>query len=86
MIPLIKEQPNQLIENVSNKIFDTEIEGSKMLVNENKLQSNYHNEVLKAYETIKQKLQESNEEWWLVSSKNEDKGFAYRKHLPSKSS
>ena len=34
-----------------------------------------------AYETIIQKLQESKEEWWLVSPGDEDKGYAYRKSL-----
>ena len=84
MIPLNKNQSNQLIDNVSNNQYDTNMDVNNILEKENPLQSISNNEDLKAYETILQKLQESNEEWWLVSSENEDKGYAYRQRLPSK--
>ena len=84
MIPLNQNQSNQLIDNVSNNQYDTNMDVNNILEKENPLQSISNNEDLKAYETILQKLQESNEEWWLVSSENEDKGYAYRQRLPSK--
>ena len=83
MIPLIKNQSNLLIDNVFNNQNDSNEDANTILEKENMLQSISNNEDLKAYETILQKLQESNEEWWLVSSENEDKGYAYRKRLPS---
>jgi hypothetical protein len=84
MIPLDKNQSNQLIDTVSNNQIDTNKDDNSILEKENPLQSLSNKEDLKAYETILQKLQESNEEWWLVSSENEDKGYAYRQRLPSK--
>lgn len=84
MIPLNKNQSNQLIDSVSNNQIDANKDANIILEKENQIQSISNNEDLKAYETILQKLQESNEEWWLVSSENEDKGYAYRQRLPSK--
>jgi hypothetical protein len=84
MIPLNKNLSNQLIDSVSINQNDNNNDGNNIVLSEHKLQSIKHNEDQKAYETILQKLQESNEEWWLVSSENEVKGYAYRKRLPSK--
>ena len=84
MIPLNQNQSNQLIDNVSNNQYDNNKDVNNIPEKENPLQSISNNEDLKAYETILQKLQESNEEWWLVSSENEVKGYAYRQTLPSK--
>jgi hypothetical protein len=84
MIPLNTNQSNQLIDSVSNNQIDTNKDANIILEKENPLQSISNSEDLKAYETILQKLQESNEEWWLVSSENEVKGHAYRQRLPSK--
>ena len=84
MIPLNKNQSNQLIDSVSNNQIDANKDANIILEKENQIQSISNNEDLKAYETILQKLQESNEEWWLVSSENEVKGYAYRQPLPSK--
>ena len=84
MIPLKNNQSNQLINSVCNIKNENKMDGTNKLVKENILQPNSHNEDLKAYETIIQKLHESNEEWWLVSSENEDKGYAYRQPLTAK--
>ena len=84
MIPLNQNQSNQLIDNISNNQYDTNKDVNNIPEKENPVQSISNNEDLKAYETILQKLQESNEEWWLVSSENEVKGYAYRQPLPSK--
>lgn len=73
----------ELNKTVNQKLSDI-VENSKRDENCNELVDN--NLSLKtpmddqsAYEAIIQKLEDSKEEWWLVSPGAEDKGYAYRK-------
>jgi hypothetical protein len=84
MNPLIKEQSNQKVNKVTDNLILSITENNSNIQTSNTQKSISHNEDQKAYETILQKLQESNEEWWLVSSENEVKGYAYRQRLPFK--